>query len=118
LKYGFRDRLKELRAKKRLTPEEMSERIKLSDPGSFKLGPNLFDLGVVDLDKFEVNFKKGYEQIEYAIKQGFYLEAISLRLQFIDFWLRAFRVMKNGKGKIFGTNDKLQFGQLISECEN
>jgi hypothetical protein len=44
------DRLKELRAKETLTDEEMNELIRLSPPSSFKTGPNLKTMGVVDVD--------------------------------------------------------------------
>ena len=83
-------RLKELRGKKTLTDSEKQELIQLSPSGTFKSGPNLLTIGVTDFDKAFKNFKEGPERSRHALKNGCYLEVISLRLQHAEFWMRLF----------------------------
>src|SRR5918911_288518 len=111
-------RLEELKSKEVLTDEEMNELIRLSSPGSFKTGPNLKTMGVVDVDRAFENYKEGPERSRHALENGCYLEVISLRLQHIELWLRMFWVARNKKGKIFDPNDKRPFGVIINDCAN
>lgn len=94
----------------------MRELVQLSPQGSFKTGPNLLDLGVVDLKQFHANLCEIGERAKHAFEAGCYVEVISLRLQFYDLLLRMFWVAKNGKGKIFAPDDKRMFGGLIEDC--
>ncbi len=111
-------RLEELRAKDTLTDEEMEELIHLSPSGTFKSGPNLITMGVVDIDRAFDNFKEGPDKTKHALEQGCYLEVISLRLQHAEFWLRMFWVAKNQHGRIFEPEDRRTFGVIINDCSN
>ncbi|MDD5222693.1 MAG: hypothetical protein PHE84_01770 [bacterium] len=111
------ERIKELKKKEELTDKEMQELIALSPPGTFKKGPNLQNIGVVDIEKAFKNLKEGPDRSKNAMRNECYLEVISLRLQHTEFWLRIFWVVKNGKGKIFFPDDKRTFGKIIDDCE-
>jgi hypothetical protein len=110
-------RLAELREKDTLTNDEMEELVRLSPPGTFHTLPNLLTLGVVDLAQFTANMREGPDRSRVALAHGCYLEVLSLRLQHMDFWLRAFWVAKNPRRKVFEADDKRTFGTLITDCE-
>lgn len=54
------------------------------------------------------------KKIEDAIDYGFYIEALSLRLQIIDFWLRVYYRNK----RVVGEQRQREFGRLIDQCKN
>lgn len=109
--------LKELQSKETLTDSEMNELISLSSPNTFKSLPNMYSLGVVDVERAFNNFKEGPERAKNALSNKCYLEVISLRLQHAEFWLRMFWVAKNKKGKIYEPEDKRTFGVIINDCK-
>jgi len=74
------------------------------------------DLGVVDIGKAFQNFEEGPDRAMHAMKNGCYMEVISLRLQHSEFWLRMFWVVKNSSGEIFDPNHRRMFGTIIREC--
>jgi hypothetical protein len=113
-----KERLSELRKKTVLTDTEMNELMQLSPIGEFKSGPNLFTLGIKNIDVFIENLNEGAIISQQAFDQGFYIETISLRLQHIELYLRMYVVIKNKKGKIIDAEtDKRTFGNYINECE-
>ena len=89
----------------------------LSPPGSFKRLPNLMTIGIGNIDKAIKNLQEGAERSKHALKNGCFIEVISLRIQHIEFWLRFFWVAKNQKGQIYSSSDKRTFGKIIAECE-
>ena len=113
----MQDRLSELRSKEQLTHEEMLELVRLSPAGTFKNGPNLLTLGIVDLGRFDANFREGSKRSKKAIEAGCYMEVISLRLQHMELYLRMFWVARNKKGLIFEDNDKRTFGVILADCK-
>lgn len=110
------DRLAELEELETLSDAEMEELNRLSPPGRFKRLPNLFTIGMVDVEQAFHNLQEGPTRSRTAYEAGCYIEVISLRLQHIDFWLRFFWVARNKKGKIFSAKDKRTFGVLLSDC--
>jgi hypothetical protein len=110
-------RLAELGKLETLTDAEMQELVRLRPSGTFKTGPNLLTLGVVDLEQAFLNYKEGAARSHHAYSAGCFIEVISLRLQHMDFWLRSFWVARNHKGKIFDAADKRTFGVLVTDCE-
>jgi hypothetical protein len=111
-------RLAELKMKDTLTNAEMDELIQLSPSGTFKSGPNLLTIGVIDVDNFFRKLTEGAEISNKAFEQGFYIETISLRLQHIEIYLRMFYVVKNKNGKLIdGNTDKRTFCNFLSDCE-
>ena len=113
-----KSRLEELKEKETLTDDEMAELIRLSPTGTFKTGPNLITMGVVNIGTAFDNLKEGPSRTKHALEQGCYLEVISLRLQHAELWLRMFLVVKNKCGQIFEPNDKRTFGVIINDCSN
>jgi len=94
----------------------MQELIRLNPSGTFKTGPNLITMGVVDVGKAFNNSKEGPSRARHAFEEGCYLEVISLRLQHAEFWLRMFWVAKNRRGSIFAQNDRRAFGVIIKDA--
>ena len=111
-------RLEELRNKEALTDDEMAELIRLSPPGTFKKGPNLTTMGIVDIGRAFDNLKEGPSRTKHALDQGCYIEVISLRLQHAELWLRMFWVVKNRRKHIFESNDKRTFGAIVNDCSS
>ncbi|MCK4734126.1 MAG: hypothetical protein KAT65_16860, partial [Methanophagales archaeon] len=72
-------RLGELKKKDTPTDAEMQELRKLSPSGTFKSLPNMKKLGVVDIKKAFQNFEEGPARTMHAMKNGCYMEVISLR---------------------------------------
>lgn len=70
--------------------------------------PNIIKAGVKDLTLFIENFSIINEQIQNALDKGFYIEAVSLELELLDFWCKMYIVQNNGS---FGENDS--FGVII-----
>jgi len=100
-----------------LTHEQMNELIKQGN-GSFKKLPNVLKIGVIDVQRSANNLMGSVLKARSAYINGFYIEAISLVLQHIDFHLRMYWVIKNKKGKVFDETDKVFFGQLINNCKD
>ena len=111
-----RQRLQELKAKQQLGNGEMQELIRLTPPGTFKGGfPTLDRIGLVDENKLFENLAELKTRTAEALNKSCYIEAISLQLQFADFWLRLFLVAKTEEDILRG--DRKTFGQVIRECE-
>lgn len=109
-------RLAELLGKDELTAAEMQEVIDLGESGDILSLPSLHSIGTDDIDRAIKNLSEIAGRTGYAIEQGCYLEAISLRLQLIEFWLRLYYVAANGKGKIFALYDRRTFGKIVHDC--
>jgi len=109
-------RLKELRTADQLSDEEMRELIGLANPGELISLPGPDSIGLVNFDKAFKNLGEIMERADRAESLGFFVEAISLRLQHTEFWLRMFWVAKNPESKIFEPGDKSTFGNLIERC--
>lgn len=99
-----------------LTDADMREIVEKRPDGSVVVLPNVFTIGVTDLSKAVANLIDGPKRTRHAMEHECYLEAISLKLQWAELWLRLFWVAKNG-GKIFERNDKRTFGVIVHSCE-
>lgn len=109
-------RLVELLDKDEWTAAERQEFVDLSEPGAILSLPSLQSIGAEDIDRAIKNLDEIAARTEYAIKQGCYVEAISLRMQQLEFWLRLFYVAANRKGKVFAPEDKRTFGTIVNDC--
>jgi hypothetical protein len=94
----------------------MGELVDLAGPDEFVLMPGLFELGVEDLGRALENLQELDLRVVKAVQAGCYLEAISLRLQYIELSLRSFWLIKNRQGKLLDPEDKRTFGQFIEDC--
>ena len=109
-------RLEELEKQSTWTDAEMAEMASLMPAGEMKTMGNLFDIGVKNPAIFFANLLKGAEKSNNAFDQGFYIETISLRLQYMEIFLRMYVVAKNKSGKVIADTDKRTFGNYINEC--
>ena len=82
----------------------------------FYILPNVNDLGVINVDQSMENLATLVAHAKDARSKGFYIEFISLKLQFVEFFLRVFYAVKSN-GQIYAQNDKKTFGVIINECE-
>src|ERR1035437_3541125 len=99
-----------------LTDEDMRNLVRSNPPGYMKALPNLGLIGVENVLQAGVNIALIPQLVLRAEEHGFYLEAISLRLQYIEFWLRSFWVARNPKHEMYGKNDKRTFGSILKDC--
>src|SRR5215216_1597496 len=91
------ERLKELQDKAAVptgvTEEELAEMRRIIETHTdwqFLEGPEFTTLGVTDPHTFMENFEFMMEEMEGTYQNGFFLEAISLRLLALDLMLRTF----------------------------
>ncbi len=110
-------RIAELRELETLTVSEVEELMELSAVDRLLELPKITDYGVTDLAAAVRNLGEVAIRAANAERAGFALEALSLRLQHADLWLRIFWVAKNGTHTVYPTNEGKMFGALITECE-
>lgn len=108
------NRIRELESKESLTDAEMSELVSLK-PGAFKKAPNFFSIGGVDVNKALQNLQALSGRAQKAFLDGYFVEAISMRLLMLDFLLRMYVVSKTGE--TIEADDKLSFGAIIRLAE-
>jgi hypothetical protein len=72
---------------------------------------------IVNSEQAMSNVGELIARAERAYELGCYIEAMSLRLQQMELWLRIFQLAKNGGGSLFAADDKRTFGQIIADCE-
>lgn len=113
------ERLRELETKAeaqhRLSEKEMAELARLTQVRQLE-GPELHLLGVTDVDATLANLEDIDDRADFAYQNYFALEAISLRLLMLDFFLRMYVVHKTQEP--IDPHSKIQFGTLINKAEN
>lgn len=91
----------------------LEQDLKNNPPETFKVYRG-YGSGVEDnLKGFFVNLTEIIERIKYAVSCKFYIEAISLELQYIDYWLRIYYINKNKSTNL----RKKEFGKLLKQCQ-
>jgi hypothetical protein len=103
-------------AEARLLVAEKNAIAKVIAPGQV-LSLSTSALGIVNVEQAIANIAELIIRAERAFELGFYIEAMSLRLQHMEFWLRIFYIARNGTGRLFPADDKRTFGQIITDCE-
>ena len=98
------------------TTDELNRLIK-SGKGTFLILPNAAALGVCDYERAGRNLAEIPERGVVAYQSGCFIEVIELRMQYMDFWLRMYWVVKNDAGAVFVENDRRTFGRVITDCE-
>jgi hypothetical protein len=68
--------------------------------------------GMVNSQQALVNIGESITRADRAFELGCYIEAMSLRLQHMELWLRIFLFARRGTGKLFTKQDKRPFGQF------
>ena len=110
-------RISQLRSMEVLTQPQLEELMELSAVDRILELPTISDYGISDLAAAVLNLGEVAIRAADAERAGFVLEALSLRLQHADLWLRIFWVAKNGTHSVYPPGDKRTFGVLIKDCE-
>ena len=110
-------RIAELRKLDVLTMSQLQELLELNAVNRLLELPRIADYGITDLAVAIRNLEGVAIRAAEAEGAGFALEAVSLRLQHADLWLRIFWVAKNGTSTVYPPTDKRTLGVLIADCE-
>lgn len=89
----------------------------ISDNQEFFILPNAKNLGLVDGLKAMENLSIIVNRAKKALENHFYIEFISLKIQYLEFLLRIYWVIKNPDNKVLDENSQIFFGTLIHNCE-
>jgi hypothetical protein len=100
-----------------LSYEDMKRTI-TNDNYEFIILPNLKDIGVIDFHKSSENLSIIIQKAKLALEQEFFIEFISLKIQYLEYYLKIYWVTKNPNNKVFDENSRKQFGTLIQECKD
>lgn len=90
----------------------------ISDNHEFIILPNIFELGTIDAEKALENHSIIINRAKTAFENRFFIEFLSLKLQWIEFYLKIYWVTKNPYNKTLDHHVQKFFGTLINECEN
>ncbi|MHA8100881.1 hypothetical protein PQG46_03495 [Aquirufa nivalisilvae] len=80
--------------------------------------PKSQNIGIINAQKAIENLSKIVDRAKIALKNEFYIEFISLKIQYIEFYLKIFWVTKNPTNSVIDQNDKKFFGTIIKDCED
>jgi len=94
--------------------EVISRALASSPPGTYKLYRGEGTGVDIDIEKHMRNLASVGKYIKHAKEVGCLIEAISLRLQVIDYWLRVFFVNRAPSG----VKRQREFGRLLDQCIN
>jgi hypothetical protein len=89
----------------------------ISDNHEFFILPNAKNIGIIDANKALENQTIIVERAKKALENQFYIEFISLKIQYLEFYLKIYWVIKNPDNKILDETTQKFFGTLINECE-
>ena len=90
----------------------------IDDEHEFIILPNAKDIGIIDFDKSLENLSIIVDRAKLALKNKFFIEFISLKIQYLEYYLKIYWVSKNPDKKILDENNRKFFGTLISECKD
>jgi hypothetical protein len=97
------------------TYKDVQETI-LHDNHEVILLPNGKDIGVVNFERAIENQSIIIERAKSARTNEFYIEFISLKIQYLEFYLKIYWVSKHPNNKVFSESDQMFFGTLIKQC--
>lgn len=79
--------------------------------------PKSRNIGIINAQKALENLSIIVDRAKGALKNEYYIEFISLKIQYIEFYLKIFWVTKNPSNSVLDQNDRKFFGTIINECE-
>lgn len=88
-----------------------------SEHFDFYILPNCYDIGITNPGQSLENLAIIVERAKQALKNGFVIEFISLKLQYLEFFLRIYYVKNNATGTVISPENKSTFGVIIKYCE-
>lgn len=97
---------------------ENVQRTIINDEHEFCILPNAKNIGIIDFQKSMENMSIIVDRAKLAFENKFFTEFISLKIQFLEYYLKIYWVSKNPKNEILDENSRKFFGTLISECKN
>lgn len=80
--------------------------------------PKSQNIGIINAQKALENLSIIVDRAKNAFQNEHYIEFISLKIQYIEFYLKIFWVTKNPNNAVLNQNDRNFFGTIINECEN
>ncbi|MFC3198256.1 hypothetical protein ACFOET_11595 [Parapedobacter deserti] len=80
--------------------------------------PKSSNIGIINAQKALENLSIIVARAKHALQAGHYIEFISLKIQYIEFYLKIFWVTKNPAGAILDQDSRKLFGAIINECES
>ncbi|MFT5251227.1 MAG: hypothetical protein ACI87N_000201 [Flavobacteriales bacterium] len=89
-----------------------------NDNHEFIILPNAKNIGIIDFNKSLENLSIIIQKGKSALEQGFFIEFISLKIQYLEFYLKIYWVSKNPNNEILDENSRKFFGTLIQECKD
>jgi len=94
------------------------QRTILSEGHEFIILPNAKNIGILDFKKSLENLSIIVERAKSALANNFFIEFISLKIQYLEYFLKIYWVSKNPDNKILDENNRKFFGTLIKECRD
>jgi hypothetical protein len=99
------------------TFENVQRAIK-NDEHEFCILPNAKNIGIINFQKSIENMSIIVERAKLALENKSFTEFISLKIQFLEYYLKIYWVSKNPNNEILDENNRKFFGTLINECKN
>lgn len=90
----------------------------IDDEHEFCILPNIKNIGIINSQKAIENISIIVERAKSALENNFYIEFISLKIQYLEFYLKIYWVSKNPNNEILDENSRKFFGTLINECKS
>ena len=87
-----------------------------NDNHAFLFLPRTDEIGIIDSNQALENLSIIVERAKEALDNGFPIEFISLKIQYVEFFLRIYWVKRNPNGLKFTPSTRKFFGTLINEC--
>jgi hypothetical protein len=97
---------------------ENMKRTITNDNHEFIILPNAKDIGVIDFHKSLENLSIIVQKGKSALEQEFFIEFISLKIQYLEYYLKIYWVTKNPNNEVLDENSRKFFGTLIQECKD
>ncbi len=79
--------------------------------------PKSGNIGIINAQKAIANLSILVDRAKSALENEYFIEFISLKIQYIEFFLKIFWVTKNPSNAVLDENDRKYFGTIIYDCE-
>jgi len=80
--------------------------------------PKSQNIGIINAQKAIENLSIVVDRAKNALQNENYIEFISLKIQYIEFYLKIFWVTKNPNNAILNHEDRKFFGTIINDCKD
>lgn len=96
---------------------ENVQRTIINDEHEFWILPNAKNIGIINFQKSLENMSIIIDRAKMALENKFFTEFISLKIQFLEYYLKIYWVSKNPNNEVLDENSRKFFGTLINECK-